>query len=114
MNLKDKIVLAHSGFFDKDSRHDYKENSKEICMISTQKDYVGIIELDIRKSKDGVLYCYHGTPLQYHISLKAQRLLKELKENYKINTLKEILDVIPKEKIVFLDLKDKNINRKDI
>lgn len=51
MNLQTKIVLPHKGFFNKESEKQYKENSVEVCKISATKDYISIIELDVRKSK---------------------------------------------------------------
>ena len=114
MDLQNKIVLAHMGYFNKDSRKTYKENSKDVCKISTTKDYIGIIELDVRKSKDGVLYCYHGTLLQYWFGLRDSAKFSDIKKKYGIDSLEEILQVITEDKTVFLDLKSKSITREDI
>ena len=114
MDLQNKIVLAHMGYFNKDSRKTYKENSKDVCKISTTKDYIGIIELDVRKSKDGVLYCYNGTLLQYWFGLRDSVKFSDIKKKYGIDSLEEILQVITEDKTVFLDLKSKSITREDI
>lgn len=114
MDLKDKIVLAHKGFYNKESTHLYRENSKEVCSISTTKDYIKIIELDVRKSKDGILYCYHGNFFQYYFSLKISRSFSDLQKKYGVDSLDEILKVISEDKIILLDIKDKSITQADI
>jgi glycerophosphoryl diester phosphodiesterase len=114
MDLKNKIVLAHMGYFNKECRKTYKENSKDVCKISTTKDYIGIIELDVRKSKDGVLYCYHGTLLQYWFGFIFSQKFSDIKKKYGADSLEEILQVITEDKTIFLDLKSKSIAREDI
>src|SRR4051812_18177984 len=114
MNFQDKIVLAHKGFFNKDSEKKYRENSKDLCVLAAKKDYISIIELDVRKSKDGILYCYHGSLFQYWVSLRFSRNFLELKEKYHVDALKEILEVIPRQKRVLLDIKDRAITKEDI
>ena len=114
MNLKDKIVLAHKGYFNKESEKTYRENSKEVCEVSTTKDYIGIIELDVRKSKDGVLYCYHGTLIEYWFNLKIPQKFYDTKNKYGVNSLEEVLEVITDDKSIFLDIKSKSITREDI
>lgn len=114
MKLSDKIVLGHMGYFNNDCNYKYRENSKEVCSISTKKKNIHIIELDLRKSKDGVLYCYHGSLLQYHFFLKFPMKFSTLRRRYGVDKFEDILDVITKNKVIFLDLKDSNINRKDL
>src|SRR3990167_9802083 len=114
MNLQNKIVLAHMGFFNKESRKTYKENSEEVCRVATTKDYIRMIELDVRKSKDGVLYCYHGTLLQYWFGFIFSQKFSDIKKKYGVDSLEEILEVITEDKTVFLDLKSKSITREDI
>ncbi len=113
-NLEDKIVLAHSGWFDSASKKLYKGNSKEVCAISTTKDYITIIELDLRKSKDGILYCYHGTPVQYFFTLKFSWTFQKVQKKYRVNSLEEILDIVTEDKIIFLDIKDATITKEDL
>ncbi|MDQ5949220.1 MAG: hypothetical protein QG589_346 [Patescibacteria group bacterium] len=114
MSINGKIVLAHKGFFNKECQKIYRENSREVCKISGSMDYVDIIELDIRKSKDGILYCYHGDFFQYYISLKIPRIFSYLQKKYHVDSLADILEVIPETKIICFDLKDKGITKLDI
>ena len=114
MDIKDKIVLAHKGFFYKECEKTYRENSVEVCKVSTQKEYIKIIELDVRKSKDGILYCYHGTFFEYYFLLKISQKFSALKKKYGVNSLQEILEVITEDKSICLDLKSSSITREDI
>ena len=114
MDLKDKIVLAHKGYFNKDCQRVYQENSKELCYVTTSKDYINTIELDIRKSKDGILYCYHGSFLEYFFFLKFPKDFSYLQKKFKVNSLKEILEVIGEDKAILLDIKDHSITKEDI
>jgi len=113
-NTNGKIVLAHCGFFDYKCREKYRENSKEVCELATKKDYVDIIELDVRKSKDGIIYCYHGNWFFYNISSKFPKDFSTLKQKYNVDSLKDVLSVIIEDKIIFLDIKDTNVTREDI
>lgn len=114
MNLQNKIVLAHKGFFNKESSKLHRENSKDACKISTTKDHVGIIELDIRKSKDGILYCFHGSFIEYYLDLKFKKNFSVIKDKYNVDSLADILDVITEDKTIFLDIKDSSIDKTDI
>ncbi len=113
-DLASKIVLAHKGFFNKESEHLYRENSKEVCEVSSQKDYIQIIELDVRKSADGVLYCFHGNFFQYYFVLKIVKSFSALRKKYGVDRLDEILAVLPENKSIFLDLKSESITKADI
>lgn len=114
MDLQNKIVLAHMGYFNKECRKNYRENSKDVCKVATTKDYIGIIELDVRKSKDNILYCYHGTLFQYYFGFIFSQKFSDIKKKYDVDSLEEILSVITEDKTVFLDLKSKSITREDI
>jgi hypothetical protein len=114
MNLQDKIILAHKGYFNSECTKSYRENSVDVCRLSTMKDYIGIIELDLRKSKDGVLYCYHGSLIEYYYDLKFPKDFSSIKAKYNVNSLAEILDVIGADKTIFLDIKDSCISKEDI
>jgi len=114
MELTNKIVLAHKGFFNKESEELYRENSKEVCSISNTKDYISIIELDVRKSKDGILYCYHGTFFEYCFGLRFSRFFSDIEKKYHVDSLDDILGVIGESKTFFLDIKDTNITKEDI
>ncbi len=114
MNLSNKTVWAHGGCFDKNCATTYRQNSKEVCEASSKREYIGVIELDVRKSSDGILYCFHGNLFQYNVTLRFPRSLKRLQEKYGVHTLKEILNVITPDKIVFLDIKDDSITKEDV
>ena len=114
MDLKNKIVLAHMGYFDSESRNHYRENSIDVCQISSTKDYISIIEVDVRKSKDGILYCYHGTLPQYWFGLIFPHTFSQIKNKYGVNTLEEVLSVITEDKMIVLDIKSKSITKADI
>ncbi len=113
-NLGSKAVVAHRGYFNRASKRFYRENSKEICEAAAKKDYIKVIEIDVRKSRDGVLYCYHGKFLEYVFSLKIPRKFSRIRKKYRVDTLGEVLSVIPEDKIVFLDIKSKSITKEDI
>lgn len=108
------IIKAHKGFPDKTSEKLYRENSLEACRESGLRDTIGIIELDLRKSKDGILYCYHGTLFQYYVPRLLRKNFAVLKQKYGVSSLEEILSVIPETKIIFLDIKDGTITAEDI
>ena len=86
----------------------------EVCRIASTKDYIKAIELDIRKSKDEVLYCYHGSIFEYLVALKFPRPLSALKNRCGVSTLKDILAVISPDKVIALDIKDTKVTRQDI
>jgi len=114
MNLQNKIVFAHRGYFNAESKKKYRENSKQLYKISTTKDYIRIIDMDVRKSKDGILYCYHGTFFQCHFSLRIPRNFSEIKKKYGVDSSSEILEVIREDKSISLDIKSKSITKADI
>ncbi len=113
--LNDKVVMAHACLFDANEDGEYVGDSAMACKISGNNDSVGIIEIDIRKSKDGVLYCYHGNLFEYYVLLHFfKKPMAFLRKKYKVNTLSAILDVIDDDKILFLDIKDTDVTRADI
>jgi len=114
MDLENKIVLAHKGFASSKSKDTYKENSIGACKESSDTDYISIIELDVRKSKDNILYCYHGTLLQYCTTLKLSKNLAAIQNQYAVSTLSDILEIISSNKILLLDIKDTSITKEDI
>lgn len=72
---------------------------------------VNIIELDIRKSRDGVLYCYHGGLFACLLKYLNFKIIKKI---LSVDRLVDILPVIPAQKIVFLDIKDSTITAVDL
>lgn len=114
LDLTEKIVLAHRGFFNATCVQQYREHSLEVVREAVSREYVDIIELDLRKSADGVLYCYHGNFWEYYFHLHIPRKFSAIRDRYHVYTLTEILQVISSEKSVFLDLKSKSITKEDI
>jgi glycerophosphoryl diester phosphodiesterase len=105
------MVVAHRG-----GKGHGRENDAETIqrMLVYKPD---IVEVDVHKSRDGVLYCYHGSvpfgviaaAFFYHLNFAwIQRLVG------KRDTLQKILGVIPEETIVLLDLQDKHITGEEL
>ena len=75
------------------------------------KHNLDIIELDVRKSKDGILFCHHWSRFVW--TLKYLNF-KFIKKKFRVNILEEMLSVITAKKIIFLDIKDKRITAEDL
>jgi len=104
-------VVAHRG----GKGHGRENDAQTIEKVLPYKP--DIIEVDVRKSRDGVLYCHHGSvPLGviaasffYHLSFGSiQRLVG------KRDTLEAILRAIPGDTVALLDLQDKHITGDDL
>ncbi len=112
--LKDKslpLVSAHGG-----GGGLARENS--IDAIRAALPYKpDLIEVDVRKSADGVLYCHHGS---VPFGVSAAKLHRFLPFRHiqlftgKRSTLRDVLAVIPDDIGVFLDIKDKRITAEDL
>ncbi len=92
------------------------ENSKQAILDTIQYN-PDIIEIDVRKSKDGVLFCHHGSVPFGVLRAQFLRFLNfsfTIKSLGTINTTVELIEVIPENIIVYLDIKDKNINAAEI
>jgi len=105
------LVLAHRG----GKAHGRENDAETITRALAYKP--DIVEVDVRKSKDGVLYCHHGSvPLGVSVAqlyrfftfAKITRMLG------KRDTLEKILEVIPEDVVVCLDLKDKRITSSEL
>ncbi len=86
------------------------ENSLEAisCSLKHQSD---IIEVDVRKSTDGILYCYHGNYLEFIFpNFFFKKSFAELKKKYPtLATLQEVVKEVEEKALLFLDIKDKSI-----
>jgi len=106
------LIMAHAG-----GDVCAKENSVEAIEISN-KHKPDIIELDVRKSKDGVLYCYHGYGFLFFNFLTSFflrfRKFNIIKRKKRIFTLKEVLSATNYNPILYFDIKESNISSKDI
>jgi glycerophosphoryl diester phosphodiesterase len=100
------IIVAHAGGAGKGI-----ENNRE-SILRIVPFHPNAIEIDVRRSKDGVLFCRHGSvPFeiafwQFSPYLPFTWIKKLFPE---INTLQEIIEVLPSDIILLLDIKDTRI-----
>lgn len=66
-----------------------------------------IIELDLRSSRDGILYCHHG--LFPFVLLLKYMSFSFVQKFIKVDTLQDILNEIKETTIIFLDIKETGI-----
>ncbi len=98
-----RLFHGNSGIFG-------KQNSVELIQRAVLLP-VDIIELDIRKSNDGILYCYHGGVFACFLKYFS---FKSVNQILSVDKLADLLLVIPQQKIVFLDIKDNTITAGDL
>lgn len=91
------FFIAHRA----NDNHRFKENSKEAIKFCLNKNYIDGIEFDIRLTKDNIFVLSHD--LIYEGKIIKSTNLKDLKG---ITTLKEVLKILPKNKIIFIDIKE--------
>lgn len=100
------LVMAHGGGLGHG-----RENSLE-AIQDALKFGPDIIEVDIRQSRDGVLYCHHGSipfgvfAAQFFGLLtfkQTQRLVG------KLDTLQSVIEIVPSSIDIYLDLKGRDI-----
>jgi hypothetical protein len=76
-----------------------------------------IIEVDVRRSRDGIVYCHHGSE-PWGTVAAAFFLLLSFKQIQRLvgqrDTLQEVLANIPEHTDVYIDLKDIWITAKDL
>lgn len=80
--------------------HSYKENSLEALKHCLKKDYIDGIEIDLNITKDNILVLYHD--YFYKSKFIKDISFKSLKN---INTFLEIKKILPKDKIILIDIK---------
>lgn len=104
------LIMAHKGIYNKE-----QENSIEAVKKSLNHG-AEIIELDIRKSSDGTLFCYHGNSFQYLFPrLSFKKEICKLKNKFPcLSTLEDIAKLVGNKSILFLDIKDYSIDLKEI
>lgn len=99
------LIMAHKGgdFFG-------EENSLKAVRKSLEYG-AEIIELDVRKSADDILFCYHGNFLEFLFpKLFFKKNFKDLEMNHSsISNLKDIANEIGSKRYLFLDIKDESI-----
>jgi hypothetical protein len=108
--LSRPLVMAHRG-----GPLPGEENSITRVLRSVSLRY-NLIELDIRRSSDGILYCHHGNALSIVMPYFESRFtFAELKERFPwILPITTLVCRIPREISIFLDIKDLTISRTDL
>ncbi|MBT3864736.1 hypothetical protein HOE67_05375 [Candidatus Peregrinibacteria bacterium] len=113
MNKK-PLKMAHAG---RVHCAGFRENSPEAVCDSLTAG-ADIIEIDVRKSRDGVLYCYHGFPWWRFVGAWGLRFFSfaTIRKMTQASKLVEVADVVRGElggsggsAILFLDIKDKRV-----
>lgn len=105
------LIMAHAG----GAAHG-RPNSVEAVQSSTRYN-PDIFEIDVRKSRDGILFCHHGSLPFGLVFSQALFLLNFgfiLKLLGPLNTLNEILNAIPASAITYLDIKSRHITGEDL
>ena len=100
--------MVHAG-----GRAHGRENSKEAVLDSIEFN-PDLIELDIRRSKDDVLYCYHGfpaVPMFFLAHFFKYFSFATIRRWLHVNTLEEILSAVKKPSAFYLDIKNDHLAR---
>ncbi len=112
---KIKLIAHRGGYLSSSTR----ENSKEAIEYASKQDYIDGIEFDVRITKDKKAVIIHNSAFKigrkkYYISQHKYQELNELYKNEfgtELATLEEILMTIPKNKKIFLEVKNMNIKK---
>jgi glycerophosphoryl diester phosphodiesterase len=108
---KTPLVMAHRGGYVYG-----RENALETVKKALEAK-PDIIELDVRKSRDGILYCHHGSGPWGVIAAAFFGLLSFVHIQRLVgarNTLESILKSIPSDTRIYLDIKDFWITKEDL
>lgn len=114
--MRKPLIMAHTGKISPKT----KENSILGILETLKSKKADIIELDVRKSRDNVLFCYHGFPWWKFLAAWFLRFfsIKTVKSLAKVDTLEEIISSshrkLTKKTILFLDIKDKSVTTSEI
>ncbi|SHH18594.1 glycerophosphodiester phosphodiesterase family protein [Thermosipho atlanticus] len=102
--VKNVYILGHRGYPKK-----YVENTLESFKGAIEAGADGV-ELDIWKSKDGIIMVSHDNSLErvfrVDLSIKSSTA-SEIKNKAPVPTLEEVFNIIPKGKIINIEIKDK-------
>ena len=105
-------LIAHRALDDSK----YKENTKDAIIAALNKSYIKGIEIDVRITKDNKIVLIHDSIINRTSNgsgiVEAMTLKKLGKYNFgtkdnpcKISTLKEMLRILPNDKIVLIEIK---------
>lgn len=97
----------------------YKENTKEAILDSLKYAYIKGIEIDVRMTKDKKIVVIHDSTINRTSNgsgfVKNMTLRELRKYNFgteenpsQISTLNEILDIIPSDKFILIEIKHDN------
>jgi glycerophosphoryl diester phosphodiesterase family protein len=95
-------------------------HGRENAVTTIQKALVfnpDIIEVDVRKSRDGVLYCHHGSEPWGTIAATFFGIFTFAQIQWLVgqrDTLQAVLAAVPRNTLIYLDLKDRWINADDL
>lgn len=100
------LIMAHAG-----GKAHGPENSVDAVEASLARG-AEIIEVDVRKSREGKLYCYHGPfGLAEIYRFESWERINAL---LGVNSLEEIVDVVRDRAVIFLDIKEIGVTAADI
>lgn len=114
-------IIAHRGVHDR-----YSENTMDAIMEGFQRKEIDGVEFDVRKTKDHEFVIIHNSLINLTSDgsgfVKDKTLRDLRKYNFgtkehpsKISTLKEILDIAPKNKKIIIELKEEgSFEKKDV
>ena len=91
-----------------------RENSVE-AILDVNRYKPDIIELDVRKSADGVVFGFHGSLPFGFLFAYFLRFFKfrTFKKYFQLDTLSELLAAVKGNPIIYLDIKQRNISPQD-
>lgn len=104
-------LIAHRGGYKESGR---LENSKEAIEYAVSKNYIDGVEFDIRLTNDKKIVLIHNASIKYQnrryrvSNMNYEELNQIYFKIYHTNlcTLEEVLNLIPKKKFVFLEIKN--------
>lgn len=102
------LIMVHAG--GKGGAHG-RENSRT-AVLNSLRFKPDLIELDIRRSADDVLYCYHGfpaVPMFFLAHFLKYLPFATIRRWLRVNTLEEILSAVKKPSSFYLDIKDDHL-----
>ncbi|MBN8523219.1 MAG: hypothetical protein J0M23_05145 [Rickettsiales bacterium] len=107
-------IIAHKALVS----GDFPGNSFESVQEALNSSVDGI-EVDVRTSRDGVLFLYHGNQLEeytngsgipeHHDWSKLSKLVYKGTEQSRLMTLDAFFSIVGTQKVIFLDIKSNNI-----
>ena len=107
------LIMAHKG----GTAYGPENAAETVRRALAHKHKPDIIEVDVRKSRDGVLYCHHGS-IPFGVFFATFFGLFSFRTIMRLvgprDTLRDVLAAIPEGTLVYLDLKDPWITAADL